>query len=93
MFYNSTYDLDRFRTFVFQSTLLERFEVDDDLIHEMQTSDEALLRFGFWWVRFALFGEPTMRIRPEAIEEVQEKLEKRVLSKKNTANSSLKEAQ
>jgi Fe-S-cluster containining protein len=93
MFYNSTYDLDKFRAFVFQSTLLERFDVDDDFIHEMQTSDEALLRFGFWWVRFALFGEQTMRIRPEAIQEVQEKLEKRVLSKKNTANSSLKEAQ
>jgi Fe-S-cluster containining protein len=93
MFYNSTYDLDKFRAFVFQSTLLERFDVDDDFIHEMQTSDEALLRFGFWWVRFALFGERTMRIRPEAIQEVQEKLEKRVLSKKKTANSSLKEAQ
>jgi hypothetical protein len=69
------------------------FEVDDDFIHEMQTSDEALLRFGFWWVRFALFGEQTMRIRPEAVQEVQEKLEKRVLSKKKTADSSLKEAQ
>jgi len=93
MFYNSTYDLDKFRAFVFGSTLLERFEVDEEFIHEMQGSDEALLRFGFWWIRFALFGERTMRIRPEAMQEVQEKLEKRVLSKKKTVNSSPKEAQ
>jgi Fe-S-cluster containining protein len=93
MFYNSTYDLDKFRAFVFGSTLLDRFEVDEDFVYEMQTRDDALLRFGFWWVRFALFGEQTLRIRPEAIQEVQEKLDKRVLSKKKTPDSSLKEAQ
>ena len=92
MFFNSTYDLDKLRAFVFGSTLLERFEVDEDFVHEMEGSDEALLRFGFWWVRFALFGERTMKIRPGAVEEVQERLEKRVLSRKKTTDSSQKEA-
>jgi len=92
MFYNATYDLDKFRAFVFGSTLLERFEVDEDFIYEMRTRDEALLRFGFLWIRFALFGEPTMRIRAEAVQEVQEKLDKRVLSTKKTSDTSQKEA-
>ena len=77
MFFNSTYDLDKLRSFVFRSSLLERFEVDADFVHQMETDDEALLRFGFLWLRFALFGEPTMKVRPAAAEAVQEKLEKK----------------
>ena len=92
MFYNATYDLDKFRAFVFGSTLLDRFEVDEDFVHEMRGSDEALLRFGFLWVRFALFGEATFRIRPEAAQAAQEKLEKRVLTKTKTPTSSREEA-
>lgn len=81
MFYNATYDLDKFRAFVFESTLLDRFDVDEDFVHEMRQSDEALLRFGFLWLRFALFREPTMRVRPDAAQGAQEKLDKRVVSK------------
>jgi len=92
MFFNSTYDLDKFRGFVFGSSFLDRFEVDEDFVNEMREDDEALLRLGFHWIRFALFGEQTMKVRPEAAEEVQEKLEKRVISKK-TLESSQEEAQ
>lgn len=88
MFFNATYDLQKFREFVFGSTLLERFDVDEDFVHQMQTNDEALLRFGFLWVRFALFGEPTMKVRVEAEQAVQESLEKRVLSKKSKSSES-----
>ena len=77
MFYTATYDLDRFRDFVFRSTLLERFDVDEDFIQEMEYSDEALLRFGFLWLRFSLFGEPTMRVRQSAVEAFQEDLGKK----------------
>jgi len=88
MFFNATYDLDKFREFVFGSTLLERFDVDEDFIHEMRMDDEALLRFGFLWIRFALFGEPTMRIKPEAAREAQEKLESRVVPKRSKPSES-----
>jgi Fe-S-cluster containining protein len=84
MFFNATYDLEKFRKFVFESTLLERFEVDEDFIHQMKESNEALLRFGFLWIRFAVFGEPTMRVREEAERAVQEKFEKRRASMKPT---------
>jgi hypothetical protein len=93
MFFNATYDLQKFREFVFGSTLLDRFDVDEDFIHQMQTSNEALLRFGFLWIRFAVFGEPTMRIRPEAEQAAQEKLEKIARDKKpDTSDSPQKDA-
>jgi uncharacterized protein len=79
MFFTACYDLDRFREFVFGSTLLQRFEVDEDFVHEMRTDDEALLRFGFLWVRFALFGEPTVKARPEVVEAFRGSLDKQAL--------------
>ena len=93
MFFNSTYDLDKLRDFVFKSTLLERFEVDEDFVHQLKTDDEALLRFGFLWIRFALFGETTMKMKPEAVQAVQEKMDKKKSSDPSTPESSEEEAQ
>ncbi len=71
MLFTACYDLDRFRRFVFESTLLARFDVDEDLVEEMRDDDEALLRFAFLWLRFSLFGEPTVRPHPEAVEAIK----------------------
>jgi len=84
---------DKFRAFVFGSTLLDRFDVDEDFVHLMKEDDEALLRFGFLWVRFALFAEPTMKMKPEAVQAVNEKMEKKSTSKNPTPESSQEEAQ
>jgi len=60
MFHMACYDLDGFRRFVFDSTFLERFELDQALVSQLRDDDEALLRFAFRWLRYALFAEPTM---------------------------------
>ena len=57
------YDLDRFRQFVFESSFLDRFELEDDLVEQIRSDDEALLRFAFRWLRFAIFAEPTLKAR------------------------------
>jgi len=66
MFYTACYDLDTFRRFVFSTTFTQRFELDKELIEELRTDDLALLRFAFRWLRFALFGEPTMKVSESA---------------------------
>ncbi len=63
MFYMACYDLDSFRSFVFESSFRERFELEPDLVEKLGADDAALLRFAFRWLRFALFGEPTMKPR------------------------------
>jgi Fe-S-cluster containining protein len=67
MFYTACYDLDSFRRFVFESTFLLRFDVDGGTVEAIRVDDEALLRFAFRWLKFALFGEPTINVRPEAM--------------------------
>jgi Fe-S-cluster containining protein len=64
IFFTACYDLDRFRSFVFESTFLERFELESETVERIRDDDEALLRFAFRWLRFAIFGEPTLTVRP-----------------------------
>jgi hypothetical protein len=74
MFFIACYDLDKFREFVFESTLLQRFEVDEDFVEEMRYDDEALLRFAFLWLRFSLFGERTVKVQADVAEAVRARL-------------------
>jgi len=74
MFYLACYDTDRFRGLLLESSFLNRFEVDDEIIEKIRTDDEALLDFGFDWLRFSLFGENTIRIRRNVAEEKKREL-------------------
>lgn len=64
LFFMAAYDLDTFREFVFSSTFLTRFDIEPSLVETLRTDDRALLLFGLRWLRFALFGEPTVSRRP-----------------------------
>jgi Fe-S-cluster containining protein len=85
MLFTACYDLNRFRDFVFKSTLLQRFDVDEDFVAEMRRDDEGLLRFAFLWLRFSLFGEPTMKVKTEVAEAFKGKLDKRELFEQGSA--------
>ncbi len=68
MYHMALFDLDRFRRFVFESTFLEKFIVDEARAEAMRNDDEDLLDFAAQWLRFSLFGEKTMKVRPEFLE-------------------------
>jgi len=63
MFYTVCYNIDKFREFVFDSTFLKRFDVDEDKIDKIKKDDEELLLFGFEWLKFCLYGEKTMKVK------------------------------
>lgn len=63
LFLMACYDLDRFREFIFESSFLRRLVVEPELAASLATDDLTLLDFSFRWVRFALFGEPTLKVR------------------------------
>jgi Fe-S-cluster containining protein len=73
MFYITCYDLDRFRRLILESSFFNRFEVDEETIEKIKTDDEALLNFALRWLRFSLFGEDTLKIRAEVLEEEKKK--------------------
>ncbi len=64
MFFMVAYDIDRFRRFVFGSTFFDKFVVEDEVKERIRTDDVEMMKFGFAWIRFALFQEPTMKLHP-----------------------------
>jgi len=66
LFYMAAYDLDTFREFIFSTSFVRRFDLDDALVEALRTDDRALLRFSLRWLRFAMFGEPTVKPRVAA---------------------------
>jgi hypothetical protein len=91
MLFTACYNLDKFREFVFGSTLLDRFEVDEDFVEEIRHDEEALLRFAFLWLRFSLFGEQTMKVKPHVAEAFKGKLDKKALFDTTETDSSGRE--
>ena len=63
MFIMACYNQERFRDFVFKSPFLKKFDVNPDIVESIRDDDVDLLEFAFQWLKFALFGEPTLTIR------------------------------
>jgi uncharacterized protein len=55
MFFMVSYNIDKFKEFVFESTFLSRYQVDDKTIDEIRDDEVALLRFGLKWLKGVLF--------------------------------------
>jgi len=66
MFFMVCYNLDTFRRMIFESSFLAKFEVDEARQEDIRRDDVELLKFGFDWLKFSLFGEPTITIKPSA---------------------------
>ncbi|MBM3300721.1 MAG: YkgJ family cysteine cluster protein [Deltaproteobacteria bacterium] len=67
MFMMACYNTERFRAFVFDSPFLKKFDLGEDLTGSLRTDDLRLLEFAFQWLKFALFGEPTLAVKPDAL--------------------------
>lgn len=63
MLFTVLYDLDKFRRFVFESSFLKKFKVPKGLVNRARESDQELLRLGFLWLKFCLFGEQVEEIQ------------------------------
>ncbi len=64
MAFMATYNLDRFREFVFGSSFLKRYRIKPALSRRLRGNDRALLLFGFEWVKFFIWGVESKQIRP-----------------------------
>ncbi|MFC2171922.1 YkgJ family cysteine cluster protein [Acidobacteriota bacterium] len=69
MYHMACYDQDRFRKFVFESSFLELYDIDDELKAGIKTDDLELLKFAYQWLKFCLFGDKVemIRINPEVL--------------------------
>ncbi|MFH1155711.1 MAG: YkgJ family cysteine cluster protein [Pseudomonadota bacterium] len=66
MFFLACYNIDKFRKFVFESTFLNRYDIDPKRIEAMRKDDIELLQFGFEWMKSILFDEGDIRPKQDA---------------------------
>lgn len=64
MAFMSTYNIDRFRDFVFNSSMRKRYRIHPDRVRRIRKDDAALLELGFEWVKLFVFNIPSKMIRP-----------------------------
>ena len=63
MAFMATYNVDRFREFIFGSSFLKRYRIKSDLKRRLRSSDRTLLLFGFDWVKFFVWGIASKKMR------------------------------
>jgi hypothetical protein len=55
MFFLASYNIDKFRDFVFSSSFLKRYDIDEATLEKIKNDEIELLNFGMRWLKFILF--------------------------------------
>jgi Fe-S-cluster containining protein len=63
MFFLASYDIDRFREFVFSSSFLSRYEIDPEAVERIKADEIELLKFGMRWLKWLLFKQGDFSLR------------------------------
>jgi len=63
MFFLACYQLDEFYSFITKSRFLEKFVIEPVRLDLIQKEPVELLKLSMDWLKFSLFGEPTLTVR------------------------------
>ena len=64
MFFMASYNLDRFRRLIFETRFFDLFQVKAEKVEALAVDDVLLMQFAFEWLKFSLFGQKTIQIKP-----------------------------
>lgn len=67
LIYMASYNMDRFRKFVFESKLLDILDVDNETVEKIKTDEIALMKFGFKYLKYILMLEETFKVKEKYI--------------------------
>jgi Fe-S-cluster containining protein len=68
-FFMACYDLDRFREFVRSTGFSTTYDIDQSTRDELMSDDMALMRFGDRMIRQIMYGEETIPLKHDALEQ------------------------
>lgn len=67
MFFMASTDLAHFRRFVFESSFLDTYIIDEETKKEIKEDDVALMHFSFKYLASSLFGTQTLDIKDDKV--------------------------
>jgi len=74
LFFMASYDIDRFRAFVSSDSFNRTYDIPLDVMATLLADDEALMEFGYNFLKHTLFGEKFLEQQPGAYKERMERL-------------------
>jgi Fe-S-cluster containining protein len=66
MFFTTCYNIDKFKSFVFESTFLTIYDIDNETVEKIKNDEIELLKFGLKWMMWTLFKIGDFKINEEA---------------------------
>ncbi|SDP67738.1 YkgJ family cysteine cluster protein [Desulforhopalus singaporensis] len=77
MFFMASTDLNTFRRFIFESSFLETYEIEEEVLEKIKEDDVELMLFSFKYLAATLFGAQFLKIRDDKIKEKTAQMKKR----------------
>mgnify|MGYP001092978957 CR=1 FL=1 len=77
MFFMASTDLASFRRFIFESSFLDTYEIDEETTEKIRTDDVELMHFSFVYLAATLFGAQVLKIREEKVQAKMKEMEAR----------------
>jgi len=68
MFFMASTNLEKFRDFVFNSSFLDTYEVDQETLEKIKEDDIELLKFSYLYLASSLFGTNDLKIKDEKLQ-------------------------
>jgi uncharacterized protein len=73
LFFMVSSNLDMFRDFVFNSSFLDSYDFDPEVIKNIKEDELELLKFSLKWLRFTMFGEGDIKVKADAKQKARER--------------------
>ncbi len=62
----ASYDLDRFKRYIFESDFLNVFDIDDETLNKIKEDEIELIQFGVKYIKFIMMLEQSLKIKKDA---------------------------
>jgi Fe-S-cluster containining protein len=66
MFFMVSYNFDKFKKFIFESSFLDRYDIPEERIELMKADDIELLKFGSDWLKFVFYKIGDFKLKHKA---------------------------
>jgi Fe-S-cluster containining protein len=76
MFFMASTDLDQFRSFIFDSSFLQNYDVDQEILDKIREDDVELMLFSYKLLASMLFGTNDVKVKPEVLKAKVEAVKK-----------------
>ncbi len=77
MFFMASTDLAHFRRFIFESSFLDTYEVDEKTLEKIKEDDVELMLFSFKYLAATLFGAQVLNVKEEKVKAKIEQIKQR----------------